>query len=81
VSNYRNGWVIRHDGDDAEDRRWWTGAPGVFSDSLHEAVFFATEQDAHKVAREIGTPTALDFVHDPRPMDLHAKVHEESFKR
>jgi hypothetical protein len=61
----RNGWVVRIDTEDQEERSWWTGS--AFSKSLHDAVFFATEADAHKVSKMLADPTALDFLHDPRP--------------
>jgi hypothetical protein len=61
----RNGWVVRLDREEDEDRQWWTGS--AFSPSLHEAVFFATETDAHKVSKTLADPTLLDFLHDPRP--------------
>jgi hypothetical protein len=69
MSNIRNGWVIRLDpeGSEQEDdqRTWWTGS--AFSGSLHDAIFFASEMDAFKVSKTLADPTAIDFLHDPRP--------------
>lgn len=62
----RNGWVIRRDTDQDEDRCWWTGED--WSPIQTEAIFFATERDADTVGRRvlIGIDTVVDFIADMR---------------
>lgn len=79
MSQPRNGWVIRNDGVQQEERAFW--AAGTYSENLHDAVFFATEADATKVSKLLPELTALDFVHDPRPEHPQTTLHKKMFSR